>query len=153
MLAGIFFIVVGALGFATDTGIMNPAAHTWFGSADGLMFGVFGVNKLMNICHLIFGAFGLIFAFRPLSARMYLLFGGALSLAMWVYGVWVVEQGETISANVFAANASTNLAHAAAGTVMVLLGALAPVTVTYTRVRRTPALAHARSRSGPTVAA
>lgn len=71
LIYGIVFLVVGVLGFVP--GITAPHSHpeVTAQSGLGLLFGLFPVNLLHNIVHILFGIWGL-FAARTLGgARAY----------------------------------------------------------------------------------
>ncbi|PRC48823.1 DUF4383 domain-containing protein, partial [Mycobacterium sp. ITM-2017-0098] len=82
------------------------------------LFGVFAVCAALNIVHLVVGAAGFFFARTYAGARAYLLGGGVLYLALWLYGV-LVEFGS--DAHVIPLNAATNWLHLGLGAVMALL--------------------------------
>lgn len=68
---GIVFLVVGVAGFVP--GVTQPHVHPDLAveAGSGLLFGLFPVNALHNLVHLVFGAWGL-FAGRSVgNARLY----------------------------------------------------------------------------------
>ncbi|WP_040738056.1 DUF4383 domain-containing protein [Nocardia tenerifensis] len=120
---GLVFLIVGVLGFIpgiTD----NYDSMTFAGHhSDAHLFGVFNVSILHNIVHLLFGVAGLLAARAGAAARSYLLIGGVIYLALWVYGVVVDEASE---ANFVPLNNADNWLHLGLGLGMVVLGALLP---------------------------
>lgn len=82
------------------------------------MFGLFHVSVLHNIVHLLFGIVGLALARRAATARAFLIGGGLVYLALWVYGM-VVDQGT--DANFVPVNDADNWLHLGLGVGMVLL--------------------------------
>lgn len=68
---GIVFLLVGAAGFIP--GLTQPHTHpdVMVTAGMGLVLGLFPVNVLHNIVHLLFGAWGLLASRSDLSARTY----------------------------------------------------------------------------------
>ncbi|KXK63525.1 hypothetical protein AWW66_03025 [Micromonospora rosaria] len=123
VVAGVF-VLVGLLGFVpgVTTGYdeMTVAGH---GSGAKLL-GLFQVSVLHNAVHLLFGLVGLVLARSVAGARVFLAVGGAVYLALWLYGL-VLSHGETpASANVLPVNAADNWLHLGLGFGMLLLGLL-----------------------------
>ena len=78
---GIIFIVVALLGFITPGGMamaMSPDT--------GLLLGVFQVNLLHNIVHLLFGAWGLAAARSWSGSKSYFTIAGAIYAVLTVVG-------------------------------------------------------------------
>jgi Domain of unknown function (DUF4383) len=122
VLVGSAFIVVGILGFIPGvtthfhgTGGMTFNNH----ASDYNLFGVFQVSVFHNGVHLLFGGVGLLCAFTPPSARLFLIGGGAVYLVLWVYGL-VIDR--TSDANFIPVNTADNWLHFALGAAMVALG-------------------------------
>jgi hypothetical protein len=132
LIVGLAFLAVGVLGFIpgiTDHyGSLSFAGHR----SDAKLLGVFEVSVLHNIVHLLFGLAG-VAAGRgtSLMAQRYLIFGGALYLALWVYGLAV---GRESTANFVPVNDADNWLHLALGAGMVALGVMLG-SVTKRRVR------------------
>ena len=84
---GAVFLLVGVLGFipgiTTDYHTMEAAGHT----SQAKLLGIFQVSILHNIVHLLFGVAGILLARTITSARGYLIGGGAVYLALWLYGL------------------------------------------------------------------
>jgi hypothetical protein len=91
-LVGVVFLLVGVLGFIP--GVTTSYSHLAFAShmSGAQLFGIFQVSVLHNLVHLAFGVAGLVFARSPLTARNYLLYGGLVYLALFLYGIVVEYQ-------------------------------------------------------------
>ena len=78
---GVIFIVVAVLGFITPGGMaMAMAPDT------GLLLGVFQVNLLHNIVHLLFGAWGLAAARSWSGSKSYFTIAGAIYAVLTCVG-------------------------------------------------------------------
>jgi ABC-type transport system involved in multi-copper enzyme maturation permease subunit len=78
---GVIFIVVALLGFITPGGMaMAMAPDT------GLLLGVFQVNLLHNIVHLLFGAWGLAASRSWSGSKSYFTIAGAIYAVLTVVG-------------------------------------------------------------------
>ncbi|WP_427004447.1 DUF4383 domain-containing protein [Pseudarthrobacter sp. H2] len=88
---GAVFLLVGVLGFVP--GITSQYSQLQFAGHDSgaMLLGLFQVSVLHNIVHLLFGVAGLALARTATGSRSYLLFGGAIYLVLWIYGL-VVDQ-------------------------------------------------------------
>lgn len=78
---GVIFIVVAVLGFLTPGGMamaMDPAS--------GLLLGLFPVNLLHNIVHLLFGIWGLVASRSWSGSKSYFTIAGAIYLVLTVVG-------------------------------------------------------------------
>jgi hypothetical protein len=87
MIYGIAFLVVGVAGFIP--GVTTPHTHPEItaGTGLGLLFGLFPVNLLHNIVHVLFGIWG-VFAARTLgAARMYFRAVAIIYLVLGIMGV------------------------------------------------------------------
>jgi hypothetical protein len=120
MLVGLVFLVVGILGFipgiTTNYDDLKFAGH----DSDAQLLGLFDTSILHNIVHLIFGVAGLTLARTIEGARTYLLGGGVIYLALFVYGaIWGADEG---GANFIPMNWADNILHLALGAGMVLIG-------------------------------
>lgn len=116
---GWVFLVVGVLGFIPGI-TSNYGAMTFAGHESGAMLlGIFQVSILHNIVHMLFGAAGLYMARTNRMARGYLVGGGIVYLALWVYGL-VITMDST--ANFVPLNTADNWLHLVLGIVMVALG-------------------------------
>jgi hypothetical protein len=118
-IVGAVFLVVGILGFipgvTTDYGTM-----TFDGHSDAMLLGVFQVSILHNIVHLLFGVAGLAMARTFGAAKAYLVWGGAIYLVLWIYGLIVHDQ--EAGANFVPLNSADNWLHLVLGAGMVALG-------------------------------
>ena len=86
MLVSIVFVIVGILGFIP--GITTNAPGDFSGSnSDAELLGIFHISILHNIVHLAFGLIGLAMARTIEGARMFLIGGGIVYLALWILGI------------------------------------------------------------------
>ena len=81
-LFGWAFVVVGVLGFAATGGSMDPNHLT-----APRLFGLFPVNVVHNVVHLVFGLWGVLAARSLGMARSYLLGAGLVYLVLAALGV------------------------------------------------------------------
>jgi hypothetical protein len=119
MLVGAVFLLVGILGFIP--GITQNLGDIKFAGHDSHaeLLGIFQVSVLHNVVHLLFGVIGLTAARTSGSARTFLIGGGAIYLALWVYGMAI---GHASGANFVPFNTADNWLHLGLGTAMVLVG-------------------------------
>ncbi|HEX6518052.1 MAG TPA: DUF4383 domain-containing protein [Nocardioidaceae bacterium] len=115
------FTLVGVLGFipgvTTSYDQMTFAGH----ESEAAIFGVFQVSILHNIVHLLFGIGGFLLARTEAGARIFLVGGGAIYLALWIYGL-VIDQESSV--NFVPVNTADNWLHLGLGVGMVLMGTL-----------------------------
>lgn len=118
--AGIL-LLLGVLGFVP--GITTDYAELRFAGPDSeaQLFGLFQVSFLHNILLLGSGLAGLLLARRVGGARVFLTVGGALTLALWIYGLMIDRSS---SANVIPVNDADNWLHLGLGFAMLVLGLL-----------------------------
>jgi hypothetical protein len=83
---------------------MTFAGH----ESEAKVLGLFQVNVLHSLVHLLFGVAGLAAARSRDASRLYLVGGGALYLLLWIYGVAIDLDG---SANFVALNEAVNWLH------------------------------------------
>jgi Domain of unknown function (DUF4383) len=111
MLVGLVFLLVGILGFipgiTTNYDELKFAGH----DSDAQLLGIFDTSILHNIVHLLFGAAGLVLAKTFDGARSFLIGGGVICLALFLYG-----------ANFVPVNWADNILHLAHGGGMIVLG-------------------------------
>jgi Domain of unknown function (DUF4383) len=120
MLFGIVFLVVGILGFIP--GITTDYDRlTTFDDVGAKLLGIFGINILENIAHLLYGVVGLLAASSWAWSRSYFIWGGVVYLALWLYGLVIDERS---SANFLGVNMAAHWLHFVLGLVMVALGFL-----------------------------
>ena len=116
---GAVFLLVGVLGFVpgitTGTGTLAFAGH----GSHAMLLGLFQVSVLHNIVHLLFGVAGLALARSASSAKGYLVWGGAVYLVLFVYGL--VFMGD-MPGNFVPVNAADNGLHLLLGIGMLALG-------------------------------
>lgn len=120
---GALFLLVGILGFipgvTTNYGTMQFAGH----DSQAMLFGIFQVSVLHNIVHLLFGVAGLAMMRSASAARAFLIGGGLIYLALWIYGLLV---GHESAANFVPLNRADDWLHLGLGVGMIGLGALLP---------------------------
>jgi hypothetical protein len=117
---GVVFLLVGVLGFVP--GITTHYSDLQFMGHDSgaKLLGLFEVSILHNVVHLLFGVAGLAAGRGSASAaRGYLVIGGMIYLALWVYGL-VIGMGS--KANFVPLNNADNWLHLVLGVGMVALG-------------------------------
>ncbi|MEU8675301.1 DUF4383 domain-containing protein [Streptomyces sp. NPDC048560] len=121
LIVGAVFLLVGVLGFipgiTTGYGAMEFAEH----HSEAMLLGVFQVSVLHNLVHLLFGITGIVAAQAPSTARTFLIGGGVVYLALWVYGLAIDLDSD---ANFVPVNTADNWLHLALGLGMTALGIL-----------------------------
>lgn len=124
---GATFLLIGILGFIPGI-TTNYDTLEWAGHhSEAKLLGVFEVSILHNLVHLAFGVAGVLAARAARTATGFLVVGGIIYLALWLYGL-VIDQDS--SANFVPVNTADNWLHFALGLGMVGLGALLPRWVT-----------------------
>ena len=127
---GAVFLLVGILGFipgiTTNFGDMNFIGH----DSEAKLLGIFQVNVVHNIVHLLFGVIGLAAARAWESSRLFLIGGGVIYLVLWLYGL-VIDFGS--AANFVSLNTADNWLHLFLGLGMIGLGAALGRNATRTR--------------------
>jgi hypothetical protein len=83
---GWIFVVVGIAGFAVTGGSMEASTV-----AAPKLLGIFPVNALHNVVHLLFGLWGIVAARGASSARSYLFGAGTIYLVLAVCGYFVPD--------------------------------------------------------------
>ncbi len=118
---GAVFLLVGILGFipgvTTHYDQLAGAGH----HSGALLLGLFSVSILHNVVHLAFGVAGLALARTPAGAKNFLVVGGVVYLALWVYGL-VIDHGSP--ANFIPVNTADNWLHLGLAVAMIVLGVL-----------------------------
>lgn len=118
---GAVFLLVGVLGFIPGVtgnyGSLGFAGH----DSGALLLGIFQVSVLHNIVHLLFGVAGLVMGRTRPQAKNFLLYGGAIYLVLWIYGLLV---GHDTPANFVPVNTADNWLHFVLGIGMIALALL-----------------------------
>jgi hypothetical protein len=118
---GAVFLLVGVLGFipgiTTNYDQLAAAGH----ESEAMLLGIFQVSVLHNIVHLLFGAAGIALARSISGARNYLIWGGAIYLVLWLYGMFIDHESP---ANFVPLNTADNWLHFILGVGMIALGLL-----------------------------
>lgn len=106
--ASVVFLLIGVLGFIP--GITTNYNELYFAGHDSMakLFGVFQVSILHNLVHLAYGVVGLALARTVAGARTFLIGGGVIYAALWIYGV-AVDQNS--GANFVPFNTADNWLH------------------------------------------
>jgi hypothetical protein len=121
LVMGIIFLAAGILGFIP--GITVDYDDMTFAGRDGAsLLGIFDVNVVHNIVHLLFGVLGLAAAKAHSSARTYLIGSGIAYIALFVFGL-IVDQRDT-AWNFVAINSSDNWLHLGLAAALLIPGLL-----------------------------
>lgn len=121
MLFGIVFLVVGVLGFIP--GITTDYDRlTTFDDVGAKLLGIFGVNLLENIAHLLFGVLGLAAARSWSASKNYFIGVGVAYLVLWLYGL-VIDEHQS-AANFLGMNNPSHWLHFILGLTMIAIGFL-----------------------------
>ena len=116
---GVAFLVAGVAGFIPGI-TTNLDGLEFSGHESGAeLLGLFQVSILHNVVHLIFGVAGLALARSATTATQYLVWGGAIYLVLWFYGLVIDPHG---SGNFVPLNDADNWLHLGLGVAMLLLG-------------------------------
>jgi arginine exporter protein ArgO len=123
LVVGVVFLLVGVAGFIP--GITTGYDQMSFAGMNSMamLLGVFQVSVLHNIVHLLFGVVGLLSARTARAAKRFLIIGGIVYAALWIYGL-AIDSGS--SANFVPLNTADNWLHFGLAVGMILLGALVP---------------------------
>ena len=117
---GVVFLLVTILGFIP--GITTDYDRlTTFDDVGAKVFGIFGVNILENIVHLLYAVAGFAAAASWAASRAYFIWGGAVYLVVWLYGILIDLDS---SANFLGVNAAANWLHFVLGAAMLAIGFL-----------------------------
>ncbi|MGM0931350.1 MAG: DUF4383 domain-containing protein [Actinomycetota bacterium] len=118
---GAILVLVAILGFipgvTSNYGQMAFAGH----HSEAMLLGVFQVSILHNIVHLLYGIAGIVLARSVPTARNYFIWGGAIYLVIWLYGLFIDQES---AANFVPVNTAANWLHLVLGVVMIALGLL-----------------------------
>ncbi|MEA5457327.1 DUF4383 domain-containing protein [Sinomonas sp. JGH33] len=117
MAVGAVFLLVGILGFVPGitSGMIGFAGL----GSHAMLLGVFQVSVLHNIVHLLFGVAGLVLARTFSGARGFLVWGGAIYLVLFVYGLVF---GDDSGGNFVPVNMADNVLHLVLGIGMIAVG-------------------------------
>ena len=117
-IVGATFLLVGVAGFVP--GITENLSDIEFaGHESGAeLLGIFRVSVLHNLVHVLFGVVGLAAARQARAARSFLLIGGIVYLALWLFGL--VTQYDT-DANFVPVNTADDWLHFGLGGGMIVL--------------------------------
>ena len=117
---GAVYILVGLLGFAVTSGVGFIATE------GGLLLGIFEVNPLHNIAHLLIGAALLIAGLKSVpAAKAVTIAVGAVYLLLGVVGFFLVDT----ALNILALNTADHFLHLASALVLLGVGLAADRTV------------------------
>jgi len=118
-LVGATFLLVGVLGFIPGITTGYDSLHAAGHESHAKLLGVFQVSVLHNVVHLLFGVAGIALARSAAAARGYLIAGGVVYLALWLYGL-VIDKGS--QANFVPLNTADDWLHFVLGVGMIALG-------------------------------
>lgn len=120
LVVGLVLLLVGILGFIP--GITSNYDELKFAGhdSDAQLLGVFDTSILLNLVYLLLGVAGLALARSYEGARNYLIGGGVIYLALFLYGaIWGADES---SANFIPVNWADNVLNLVLGTGMILAG-------------------------------
>ncbi|GAA1146002.1 DUF4383 domain-containing protein [Nesterenkonia lutea] len=125
LIYGAVFLVVGVAGFipglTSSYDTMQFAGH----HSEAMLLGIFQVSILHNIVHLLYGIAGVLLARTGSAARSYLLWGGAVYLLLWLYGLFIDKES---TANFVPLNSADDWLHLFLGVTMIALSFLPRLT-------------------------
>ena len=81
-ISGIIFLAVSALGFAAGAG-----GHPMMNMSTGMLLGLFPVNVLHNVVHMLFGVWGIVAGWSARRSVVYALGSGAAYLVLAICGM------------------------------------------------------------------
>lgn len=113
------FAVIGVLGFIPGVTTKYDTMAAVGPESGALLLGVFQVSVLHNVVHLLLGIVGLVLARSVSGARYFLIGGGVVYLALWLYGLFVDQDS---SANFVPLNQADQWLHLGLAVVMVAIG-------------------------------
>ena len=116
--AATVFLVIGVSGFVP--GLTTHLDQLSFaGQSGALLLGIFGVSVLHNLIHVVFAIIGFALARELDGARVYLVGGGAVYLALFITGLLIQHDG---SAGVLPGNDVGSWLHFGFAVVMIAVG-------------------------------
>lgn len=84
MVFGVVFLLVGILGLVSPGGTSMAADP-----APAMLLGLFGMNLLHNVVHLLFGAWGVLASRTFAGAKSYTQIGGIIYLVLAICGYFI----------------------------------------------------------------
>ncbi len=84
MVFGVVFLLVGILGLVSSGGMSMGADP-----APGMLLGMFPINVVHNVVHLLFGVWGVMAARSFAGAKMYAQLGGIIYLVLAICGFFI----------------------------------------------------------------
>jgi hypothetical protein len=119
LVVGGVFLLVGVLGFIP--GVTSHYDQLTFAGhhSEAALLGIFNVSVLHNIVHLAFGVAGVVLARKFSTARAYLIGGGVIYLALFLYGL-VIDHDSSM--NFVPVNNADNWLHLGLAVGMLALG-------------------------------
>ncbi|GAB3618557.1 DUF4383 domain-containing protein [Okibacterium endophyticum] len=123
---GAVYLLVGLLGWLATSGI------GFISTEGGLLLGVFEVNPLHNIVHLLIGAALLIAGLKGVSAAKGMnITVGAVYLLVGIIGFFIADT----AANILALNTADHFLHLASAIILLAVGLAADKDVSTSRTR------------------
>ncbi len=119
LIVGIVFLLVGIAGFIPGLTHALDQLHVAGAHSEAMLFGIFQVSVLHNVVHLLFAVAGIAAAVRAVPSRHYLIWGGVVYVALWVFGLFAAATPEV---NVVPLNAADNWLHFGLAVGMIVLG-------------------------------
>lgn len=139
LLVGAVFLLVGIAGFipgiTTNADDLEFVGH----DSDAELLGVFRVNVLHNLVHVLFGLVGLASARTTIMARSFLVGGGVVYLALWVYGIAIELDSDW---NFVSLDDADNWLHLGLGAGMIAVGLALPNRTAPTTTTRSTTVGH-----------
>ena len=124
-IVGGVFLLVGLLGFVPGVTSNFDDIDFVGHESEAELLGLFRVNILHNIVHLLFGVAGVAAARATVWSKNFLVYGGVVYLVLWIYGLVIDLDSE---ANFVSLNTADNWLHFGLGVAMIGVGLLIPRT-------------------------
>lgn len=115
------FLLVGLLGFIPLFVADFEQFKLLGAESEAFLLGLFQVSAVHNLVHLAFGVAGIVLSRTAATARSFLIVGGALYAAVWLYGLFVDFYSPT---NFLPVNVADNALHFLLSVVMLAAGLL-----------------------------
>lgn len=119
VIVGLLFLLVGVAGFIPGLTHDVDQLHGAGTQSEAMLFGVFQVSVLHNAVHLLFAVAGVAAAVRAVPSRNYLIWGGVVYIALWVFGLFAVHAPDV---NFVPLNEADNWLHFGLAVGMIVLG-------------------------------